>query len=253
MRVESTSPQERSANDGARFQVSGSPMDVDVLSIHLKNLFQSVYRDSSQNCSRISKKYIFSFLIIIYFNSKDNKYLIISIKNHYFIIYILQIFKNSVVYICILQMVIQLVPWSTVWGEFEAHYIGKWSGSGRALYNGDSIWGRDPILPDRINTNTENPHTIHPPVSLFGFSLALLECGNLYQLNNRCTQKRKRYCMKRGLIIISSSESLKAKIEIRDVDTMAGKMISRRFLKLWFLFRCFMRKIQKNASPKVMF
>lgn len=63
---------------------------------------------------------------------------------------------------------------------------------GGPLCNGDSICGRDPILPDRINTNTENPHASHPPVSLFGFSLALPECGNLYQLNNRCTQKKEK-------------------------------------------------------------
>jgi len=60
--------------------------------------------------------------------------------------------------------------------------VGGWSTSKwMALCNGDSIWGRDPILCDRINRNRV------PPCSLFGFPLASLECGNLYQLNNRRT------------------------------------------------------------------
>lgn len=54
----------------------------------------------------------------------------------------------------------------------------------------------DSILCDRISPDRA------PPCSLFGFPRASLECGNLYQLNNRRTHTHALSEMKRGLIII---------------------------------------------------
>jgi len=42
VRVESTLPQERSANDGERFRVSCFPMDVEVLTIHREKMLPSL-------------------------------------------------------------------------------------------------------------------------------------------------------------------------------------------------------------------
>lgn len=58
--------------------------------------------------------------------------------------------------------------------------------------------------------------------------------------------------MKRGLIIISSS-SLKAKIEIRDVDTMAGKKISRGVFQIVVFMKVFHEENSEKCQSNIMF